>query len=223
MTTGLGNKTRTRVTDTVEHVTTLSFNEFAQFIIGLQKGRFATFEAITVPKMRKTNNPHFGHVVKVAKAQVRWNVDYGNTMNAQRVRDGLETRDVKPRKWGVHLADTPFVFHVRKGETTPRLYVRMDIIRSLGYVYLDQRTGETIDNDIIHGFMSTPKKTEIVWREYGIETITKITAEGQTYTIAHDFGVPSHMLAAANAALAKANEERKAEKARHSAIIDAKG
>ena len=210
MTTGIGVKTTTR-TASEDGIVPLTFNEFANFIIGLTKGRFATFEAITVPDMNKTGNPYYGNVVKIARAQVQWNVDYGKSMNAARERQGLDRRDVQPRKWGVHLDGTPYIFHVGK-DGIPKLYVPMNIKRSLGYAYIDKRTNEEVGKELVNPFLRKRNgETELTWREYNIGTITKITADGKTYAISHDFGLTPDQLVKANEALAKANEERKAE------------
>ena len=185
-----------------------TLRELKQILMGLQRGRFATFEAITEPKMRKGGNPYHGQILKVAKAQVQWDVDYEKSMNAARQRDGLEARKVQPRKWGVHIEDTPFVFHVRKGETRGNLYVRMNVKKSLGYVYIDKRNGKTVDADTIHSFMPDKPKTELTWREYGIETLISITADGNTYAIDHDFSMSPEETIAAKAALDQANADR---------------
>jgi len=171
-------------------------------------GRFATFEAITVPKLRK-GGPD---VVKVASAKVQWNVNYGNAVNAKRERNGEEAREIQPRKWGVRLSGKYdcFSFHIPKGQTRGKLYVRMDIISSLGYVYLDRKTGAEVDKDLVHSYMSKPADTEIIWREYGIGTITKITADGITYVVSHDIGLTGTDLEDAKKALDKANTDRQA-------------
>jgi len=171
-------------------------------------GRFATFEAITVPKLRK-GGPD---VIKVASAQVQWNVDYGNAVNNKRERNGEEARTIQPRKWGVRLSGKYdcFSFHIPKGQTRGKLYVRMDIIKSLGYVYLDRLTGKEVDKDYVHSFMTYRPPTDIIWREYGIGTITKIVADGQTYHIAHDCGLTGDELTNAKEKLDKANAARQA-------------
>ena len=117
-------------------------------------------------------------------------------------------RKVKPRKWGVHIEGTPFVFHIKKGQTQGRIYVRMNVKKSLGYVYIDKRNGETVDSDIIHSFMSDKPKTELMWREYGIETLTNIVADGQSYVICRSFGLSHEEFVKAKEALDRANEAR---------------
>ena len=171
-------------------------------------GRFATFEAITTPKLRK-GGPD---VIKVASASVQWNVNYGNAVNNKRIRNGEEKREIQPRKWGVQLSGKYdcFSFHIPKGTTRGKLYVRMDIIKSLGYVYLDRKTGVEVDKDLVHSYMSYRQDTEIIWREYGIGTITKITADGQTYVIAHNIELKGVDLDNAKTALDKANADRQA-------------
>jgi len=173
-------------------------------------GRFATFEAITIPKLRK-GGPD---VIKVASAQVQWNVDYGNAVNNKRIRNGASARAIKPRKWGVRLSGDLdcFSFHIPKGSTRGKLYLRMDIIKSLGYVYLDRQTGAEVDKDLVHSYMSDRPKTDVIWREYGLGTITKIVADGTTYVVSNDCGLNADELENAKFALNKANAVRQAER-----------
>ena len=158
--------------------------------------------------MNKGGNPHLGHIVKHSRCQVCWDADYANAVNNRRAKDGLETRDIKARAWGVHLKGTPFSFHVPKGSSTPKLYVRMYIIKSLGYVYIDMRTGAEVDKESVTPFLRKRSKSEIIWREYGIGTILKVSADGATYVVSHTFALPSAMLPAAYAALDAANKRR---------------
>ena len=196
----------TRTYETTEHVKGAIHLDCASLIQVLNEttaGRFITIVADTAPTMRKTDNSYFGHIVKRSVIQSTAHPDYAKVLAAKIKKDGLEKREVKARKWGHRLKGTPFVVHVKKGETEIKMYLEMYIINSLGYVYFDTRTGEIVDKEIINAFLPPRKKTEVIWRDFGINTIKELRADGKQYVIDSNFGLTGELSRQANELLGR--------------------
>ena len=110
----------TRTFDVVEHVKTaihLDCIGLIDVLNATQKGQFITIVADTIPKMRKTDNPYFGKIVKRAVSQSTASPDFKTILANKIKKDNLPEREVKERQWGKRLKGTPFVVHIKKGET----------------------------------------------------------------------------------------------------------
>jgi len=167
------------------------------------KGQFMTIVSDTIPKMRKGGNPYYGHIVKRSITQSTASPDFKTAMNNRRAKDGEAPREVKARKWGRRIKGTPFVAHIKKGESFVRLYLEMYVIRSVGYVYIDTRTGAEVPHDVINAFLPPRSDSEIIWRDYYVGGIVALNANGKRYTIADNFKLTADLAARADAALGR--------------------
>tara|TARA_A100001037_G_scaffold289518_1_gene301328 strand:+ start:30 stop:392 length:363 start_codon:yes stop_codon:yes gene_type:complete len=77
---------------------------------------FASIVAITKPQQRKSP---FGEISKKSNLLINWgNWSYSNALESQAKREGKEINfEIKPRRWGTRLANSPLVHHInKKGE-----------------------------------------------------------------------------------------------------------
>lgn len=163
-----------------------------------KSAQIVTITARTEPKLLKGSgrgqpaaNPYFGNCVKVAKVNGIINWRYTNAVNNQRAREWqpldeqghLEHFEAEPRAWGERQEGLPFVEH--KG----RLYLELKVERSLGHDYFDN-DGEPLPAEQVEPWL--PKRSEgkrqqvdrpVILRDYAIESITALTAGGQSYEV----------------------------------------
>ena len=151
--------------------------------------RFATIIAKTTPELL----PGAPNVVKVSKVLVIVHWNYANSVNNQRVRDGLAP-DFKPqpRKWGNRLDDSALVFHTNKKTGEGRYYLETKVEKSLETHYFDTATGAEVPADIVKPFLK-PRKPDngIIIRDYPLDTIESLTHEGTTYIVAKVAVIPT--------------------------------
>ena len=196
----------TRTFKPVEHVKTAITLDCVGLIDVLnktKKGQFITIVADTVPTMRKTNNPYFGYIVKRSVTQSTASPDFKTVLANKIKKDDLPEREVKERKWGKRLQNTPFVVHVKKGESEVKLYLEMYVINSLGYVYFDTRTGEIVPKSVVNAFLPTRQKSEVIWRDYGIGGIVELRADGKQYVVKGNFKLTDDLSTIANELLGR--------------------
>jgi hypothetical protein len=167
----------------------MSRTDFVREIVATKGARFATIIATTTARVKKTSNdgtttnPNFKDTVKTAKASVIINHNYTNSVNNQRNReeDNPDEFTAVERRWGSRIAGTSFVEH--KGT----LYLETKVEGSLGYQYFVESTGEHLDADAVHSFI-TPRKESarqmvdnpVVLRDYKVDNIDFATFNGQT-------------------------------------------
>lgn len=160
--------------------TTVSIDQLKATLVSLPKESEFTIDTRTVPSgFRKTNNPHYGNCWKVSQVRCKMNINYGQEVQFQQVRDGVPVGFTPKAKTNpVHrLPDSPFAQH----DTTGEIYLPVVILESLGYHYEDSQ-GNIIPKEDVHKFMPTPKmpqtqvdaglKKEVVYREYKLSSIT---------------------------------------------------
>ena len=148
------------------------------FLSGLASEEVFVIETRTVPTMRKTDNPHFDNCFKVSKVKVKLNINYGQEVKFQQVRENVVVEfTAKPKTNKVHkISGSPFAKH----ETTGELYLPVIVITSLEYRYEDNN-GKTIDKDAIKEFLREQKMSatqiaagitkEVIYREYKLSSI----------------------------------------------------
>lgn len=142
-----------------------------------------TITAETVPKMRKTNNPWFGRITKVAVVNGVINWIYEKSVNRQREREGHpEVFFAVERMWGVRLTGTPFVEHKDKK------YLELKVEKSVEYKYRDE-DGNDVPASEINPFLYTSKskrqetEKEILLRDYALDSITQVAIDGENYWV----------------------------------------
>jgi hypothetical protein len=107
-----------------------TLEEFKSALLERKGTTFVTIVAETDPKLRKRGNPYAGRVTKRSRVNGAIGWIYGNGVNRQRIREGLDPDfEAFPRKWGERIKGTPFVEH--KGNT----YLELKVER----VLLDRR------------------------------------------------------------------------------------
>ena len=162
-----------------------------QAIVDLLKeskgAKIVTLITQTEPKMRKTDNPYIGKVIKVSRVNgmIGWN--YSNSVNNQREREGMEADfQAKPRHWGERIEGTPLVEH--KGN----YYIELKVERSLGHSYQFTDGTPLTDEQVeeLQGFMPKPRKPQtqqtdktIILRDYRLDTIMQLTMDKVAYQI----------------------------------------
>lgn len=89
-----------------------STQQLSGILLAIKGAKMLTVTIETEPKMRKTNNPHFGNVTKRTTMNVTMNFIYANSVNSQRTKEGNDEVFVpKARKWGEKIPGTCFVMH----------------------------------------------------------------------------------------------------------------
>ena len=145
---------------------------------------FVTIIAETDPKLRKRGNPYAGKVTKRSRVNGAIGWIYGNGVNRQRIREGLEPDfEAFPRKWGERIKGTPFVEH--KGNT----YLELKVERVLGTEYL--LDGEPIDRSLIEEWLPKRKpegerqqvENPVILRDYNLANIKAIAFDGITIVV----------------------------------------
>jgi len=78
----------------------------------LDSAKIVSFIAKTIPQMRKTGNPYYGDIIKLANVNGVINWCYADAVNRQRIREGRRpTFEPLPRAWGHRIPGQPFVEH----------------------------------------------------------------------------------------------------------------
>ena len=161
-------------------------NNIVNLVRSTVKGTtIVSFDSVTEPKMRKTNNPFFGNVLKASKVNGMMGFDYEKAVNRVAEKEGAEAREAKPRAWGKVTEDKLFVEH--KGAS----YLRV-MVRSTGKpVYFFKDSGEEITGSVLEevkSFMPVSKKSstqadlegEVIERTYKIENVKELRFKGMT-------------------------------------------
>jgi hypothetical protein len=172
---------------------TLTTAQLTNNLCSMDKTVLATVRTVTVPEMRKTNNPFCGKVVKVQDLSASvgsWN--YQRAVNNRRQKEwqkALLSDETTPqpaefvseaRKWGTRVPNTPFVEH--KGQ----LYVELSVHKCLRQVYLDDQ-GNPVSKELLEPYLPKKKEGErqeldnpIILRDVKVENIVSVTYGGQT-------------------------------------------
>lgn len=143
------------------------------------KVRFISFESQTEPKMRKTNNPYFGTVVKVTKAVVQIGRDYEDAVNNQLIKEGKEPDFVASAPSGRHHISKLLT---AKNDDEKQLYLNIFYFNNdkarIRVKYIDTITGKEIDKALLAPFMPKASEAEqggvdkkIIIRPYKLESI----------------------------------------------------
>lgn len=146
-----------------------------------------SFEAETTPRMRKTGNPYFGKVKKVAVVGGLIGTDYQAGVNRQLSREGKDANfTAKPRKWGVRDSEHRFVIH-HKGEVYLSVKPQQTNAKTR---FFNTETGEEIAKESLKPFLQESKKPntqadlekEIPERDYKMSSLKNISIGGKKFS-----------------------------------------
>jgi len=178
------------------YVKPLDFDGLVNVIMSVPKGQYMTITAETSidSKMSKKNKEWLNRIVKRSTIQAHSWFDYCVSVENKAKELGVPVPEVQNRKHGFHLKGTPFIVSKPKNRTEPHLLLPTDPSGSLGYKYIDTKTGEELDKDFVHSLF-TPyyqkpapvAKNGRYYRDYGLENIVLLSANGKDYVIAENF------------------------------------
>ena len=176
-------------------VPTMTRQDFVNMVVETNGARFASIVSTTDARVKKTSNdgsttnPNFKDTIKTSKALVIINHNYTNSVNNQRNReeDNATVFVAHPRAWGSRINGTSFVEH------KDTLYLELKVESSLGYEYFNKTTGEHLDKDEVHSFI-TPRKESgrqqvdnpVIIRDYKVSNLDYITMNGMTVRLVGD-------------------------------------
>jgi len=140
----------------------------------------------TVPQMNKTGNPFFGRIKKLMNNTVFIGVNYENSVNKVRNKEGNTPDFVSsPRKWGNRIPKTPLVEH--KG----KLYLECRFLSLVGTpkYMVDDMT--FIDESALANWLVKKKSNaghqgvtnEIILRDFSLSSILEIHIDNERYII----------------------------------------
>lgn len=172
-------------------------------VLETRKGaRIITLVTITVPAMRKSDNPYFGLVERVVRRNGMCGAGYESSVNRRREKEGQPADDEGlvmqftslPLPWGEH--DGPhFVKHTPKNATEPKYYLKFLPNRNLQDQWrhaLTKQPYEPADVEAIKTFLRVSggsSRQEIAnqvdWRTIALDSIEQITIDGELYVIDH--------------------------------------
>lgn len=111
---------------------------------------FVTITTLTEPKMRKTNNPLFGRVLKFAVRNCQFGYDYEKAVNNRLEKEGKE-RSFSANKlpWGEWAVFNKIIAH--KGNLYGRFYVAKNCVVKSAYI-VDGRLATAEEVAIIKTF-----------------------------------------------------------------------
>jgi len=175
---------------------TLTTAELTNNLCSMDKTVLATVRTVTVPEMRKTNNPFYGKVVKVQDLSASvgsWN--YQRAVNNRRQKEwqkALLSDETTPqpaefvseaRKWGTRVPNTPFVEH--KGQ----LYVELSVHKCLRQVYLDDQ-GNPVSKELLEPYLQKSQDggrqdldNPVILRDVKVCNIVSVTYGGDTVEV----------------------------------------
>jgi hypothetical protein len=140
-----------------------------------------TILARVVPEMRKTDNPYFGRVYKLVKANGQVGADYERSVNKQLWQNG-EDDDfaVGPHKWGEYV-DSCFIAN----KDGSRVYLRFQE-RSRVEQYFLEENDEQIDPEVLKPWLPKEREQTIKYRNFAVDNIMWIQWGGEIYSLNHE-------------------------------------
>lgn len=173
--------------------------EFAELLRTHKGASAVSITTETEPKMRKTNNPYFGRVKRIARRSGMLGASYENAVNRQREREGIASEFKAESLWG------------GAGEPVGGSLVRHKTNGGLYAVFFPTYTDEqgkpiasddcwTLDNirvgdgdpklteikSFLSGSSESPKQgveKAIAWRVVKLENVCELRYKGEVYTI----------------------------------------
>jgi len=155
-------------------------NQFVSMLKGMKGATFATLFVDTEPAIKSPKTSGMGgRIRKQSEIRVCLNFIYGNAVNRQRDREGVdEVFTPKPRPWGTRIQGTTLVSH--KGKLY--LETKVEGVKSTQYL-LD---GKPVEYSQISQYLR-PKSTKsrqgvekkVILRDYAINNIAGVHMMGQ--------------------------------------------
>ena len=143
---------------------------------------FVGLTTLTDARAKKTNNP-FGKILKKTRLLANIGFHYANSLDSQAKREGKEIDfDIKPRRWGVRMPNTPLVKHNDKYY----LEYKAENVQSVEYF---TEEGEQIEKSQIEEFLPKPRHSstqndldkKIILRDVAIENIISLRISKKVY------------------------------------------
>jgi hypothetical protein len=143
---------------------------------------FVGLTTLTDARAKKTGNP-FGKILKKTRLLANIGFHYANSLDNQAKREGKEIDfDIKPRRWGVRLPNTPLVEH--KGKHY--LEYKAENVQSVEYF---TEEGEQIEKSQIEEFLPKTRHSstqdnldkKIILRDVAIENIISLRISKKVY------------------------------------------
>lgn len=162
-------------------------------ILANQKGStMAEIEAVTEPKMRKTNNPFIGKVIKVSITNIGLGGDYEKAVIRQMEREGVEGDFQAKPNWHIGWKDSKIIRINRKDdpENPQKLYAMVRCFRSdkVEYRWNDGRFMSDAEIEEMKTFIpdkkeapGQPVENKIVVRTITIGNIRELRMKGVIY------------------------------------------
>lgn len=164
--------------------------------------RIVSIVTVTVPAMRKTDNPFFGLVERVVRRNGMCGASYESSVNRRREKEGqplddegfVEKFTSQPLPWGTH--DGPFfVRHTPKGATEEKLYLKFLPNSNGEEQWRNPITKKPYDAEQLAAIKTfLPKRSEssrqeienqVEWRTIALDSIEQIKIDGELYVIEH--------------------------------------
>lgn len=139
---------------------------------------------VTVPAMRKKNNPYFGHVAKISRVNGWINWRYAKSVNRQRVRERKRADfQALVRAWGMRVEKTPLIKH---GDA---LYLDVKV-QQRHVIYIDTRSATEIPWPLIKPFVRPPQKArrqnldrDVILRDFKVTNIAELRIAGEVWRV----------------------------------------
>ena len=165
----------------------ISKDDLIDKLLNTRGAKMAGILTRTEPRMRKTNNPYAGRVVKVSNASVTLNFDYEASVNRRLEKEGKEPDFEAKDNWHEAVLNSvggisPLSRHKTKGD----LYLRA-MPRTSNYKYIDKVTGEEIPHDVIAPFLQKSSAGQnqgtddaVKFAVYSLDNVIGIKIDGET-------------------------------------------
>lgn len=161
----------------------------ADLLLDVRGAKIVTLETRTEPRLLAKHpasglpNPFKGDVVKIGRVNGVINWRYGNSVNRQRVREGLAPDFVAiPRKWGVRVPGTPRVEHEE------RTYLEIKVERFMEHRY-ESLDGRELNFASVEAYLPSRSAgrqgvtREVVLRDYDLASIVTMRLDGMIYLV----------------------------------------
>ncbi len=167
----------------------ISTAQLTGILMAIKGHKFLTITTETEPKMRKTNNPYYGFIIKRSTANVSMNFEYSNVVNNRREKEGNEEKFTpKPRKWGERIDGTCFVMH------NGAMYMEVHYKSAPSNVeYFDTRDNSVVPKDMLTQYLQEPNTTAVaesqglenavILRDIKIGNIKECKVNGEHYIV----------------------------------------
>lgn len=156
----------------------ITTSELISVLLNVKGSNFVSIETITQPKL-KANNP-FGGLTKISSISGVVNFIYENSVNNQRLKEGKENNFKSlERKWGQKIQGTPLIVNRDK------YYLEIKVAKSDSKYIIGE---SEVAYDRIKPYLYERKtrqelENEIILRDYSLDSIKKISVQGQVYTL----------------------------------------